>query len=60
MSPLTGEGKDWILSNAMSVKPSGYKKIQQLLDNSFHVCETTGQRALPNIVTQRIMSPKKN
>ena len=44
MSPLTGEGKIGYFPNAMSVKPSGYKKIQQLLNNSFHVCETTGPK----------------
>ena len=44
MSPLTRQGKIGYFPNAMSVKPSGYKKIKQLLDNSFHVCETTGPK----------------
>ena len=26
------------------MKPSGYKKIEQLLDNNFHVCETRGPK----------------
>ena len=44
MSPLTREGKIGYFPNAMSVKPSGYKKIEQLLDNNFHVCETRGPK----------------
>ena len=44
MSPLTRQGKIGYFPNAMSVKPSGYKKIEQLLDHSFHVCETTGPK----------------
>ena len=44
MSPLTREGKIGYFPNAMSVKPSGYKKIDKLLGNNFHVCETIGPK----------------
>ena len=44
MSPLTRQGKIGYFPNAMSVKPSGYKKIEQLLDHNFHICETTGPK----------------
>ena len=44
MSPLTRDGKIGFFPNAMSVKPSGYKKIDQLIENDFHVCETIGPK----------------
>ena len=44
MSPLTRDGKIGFFPNAMSVKPSGYEKIEQLLDHSFYVCETEGPK----------------
>ena len=55
MSPLTRHGKIGYFPNAMSVKPSGYKKIKQLLDNSFHVCETIGPKG-----PTKYIYPKKN
>ena len=44
MSPLTRDGKIGFFPNALSVKPSGYKKIDQLIENDFHVCETIGPK----------------
>ena len=44
MSPLTRDGKIGYFPNAMSVKPSGYEKIDKLLGNIFHVCETIGPK----------------
>jgi len=44
MSPLTREGEIGFFPNALSVKPSGYKKIDQLIKNDFHVCETIGPK----------------
>ena len=60
MSPLTREGKIGYFPNAMSVKPSGYKKIQQLLNNSFHVCETTGPKGPTKYIYPKNNVPKKN
>jgi len=58
MSPLTRKGKIGHFPNAMSVKPSGYKKIQQLLDNSFHVCETTGPKGPTKYIYPKTNDPK--
>ena len=44
MSPLTRDGKIGYFPNAMSVKSSGYKKIDQLLNQNFHICETIGPK----------------
>lgn len=44
MSPLTKEGKIGYFPNAMSVKSSGYKKIDQILNHNFHICETIGPK----------------
>ena len=59
MSPLTREGKIGHFPNAMSVKPSGYRKIQQLLDNRFHVCETTGPKGPTKYIYPKNNIPKK-
>ena len=59
MSPLTRDGKIGHFPNAMSVKPSGYKKIKQLLDNSFHVCETTGPKGPTKYIYPKNNVPKK-
>ena len=59
MSPLTRDDKIGYFPNAMSVKPSGYKKIQQLLNNSFHVCETTGPKGPTKYIYPKNNVPKK-
>ena len=59
MSPLTRDGKIGHFPNAMSVKPSGYKKIHQLLDNSFHVCETTGPKGPTKYIYPKNNCPRK-
>ena len=59
MSPLTRDDKIGYFPNAMSVKPSGYKKIQQLLDNSFHVCETTAPKGPTKYIYPKNNVPKK-
>ena len=59
MSPLTREGKIGHFPNAMSVKPSGYRKIQQLLDNRFYVCETTGPKGPTKYIYPKNNMPKK-
>ena len=55
MSPLTRDGKIGYFPNAMSVKPSGYGKISQLLNHNFQICETIGPKG-----PTKYIYPKKN
>ena len=59
MSPLTRDGKIGYFPNAMSVKPSGYEKISQLLNHNFQICETIGPKGPTKYIYPKNSVPKK-